>query len=345
MFGFFRLALAFNVVAYHIADVPAIGKYAVYSFFILSGFLMTTIMKNTYGYTLTGLKRYSLNRFLRLYPIYWALLALSFFLFLILGFEFTSSFHPKITLPQTMLDVLANVFFIYPRFHPVEFPVRLAPATWALTIELFFYFLIGIGISKNKFITYIWFGGSVLYVIYQAVFYKAFVSGYGTFLSASLPFSIGAMIYYYKEEIYNILKRIKFYMLIILLLYVANLMVSVYSGIYFPSSHWKVELIGTYLNLALSTFLIIVLLFDGKKYCSRSMDKFLGDLSYPVYIFHITAGVIASWLIFGTVEKGLNANGVVIFITASFITIAVSICVNFFINKKIERKRNLIKAG
>lgn len=345
MFGFFRLALAFNVVAYHIAGIPTIGKYAVYSFFILSGFLMTTIMKKTYGYTLVGFKRYFLNRFLRLYPIYWVLLIISFFLFLIIGFDFASSYHHKITLPQTTLDVIANIFFIYPEYRPVEYAVRLAPATWALTIELFFYFLIGLGISKTKSNTCLWFGFSILYVLYKIVFLNIFITGYGTILSASLPFSIGAMLYYYQKEIYNLLKKIRYYIPIFLLLFVINLIIPVYSGIYVPDSHWKVELIGAYLNLALSSFLITILLFDGDKYFNKKVDRFLGDLSYPVYIFHITGAVTASWLIFGTVEKGLNANGFITFIIASVITIAVSIIVNHVLNKRIESKRNLVKAG
>ena len=61
MFGVFRLILAFNVVAFHIAGIPTIGRYAVYSFFILSGFLMATIMHKTYGYDVQGLKKYALN--------------------------------------------------------------------------------------------------------------------------------------------------------------------------------------------------------------------------------------------------------------------------------------------
>lgn len=48
------MLLAFEVVVFHLLSVPIIGRYAVMSFFVLSGFLMTTIMHQTYGYTLKG---------------------------------------------------------------------------------------------------------------------------------------------------------------------------------------------------------------------------------------------------------------------------------------------------
>ena len=53
--GIYRFLLALNVVIFHLLDVPAIGPFAVFSFFVLSGFLMTLIMKETYGYSLSGL--------------------------------------------------------------------------------------------------------------------------------------------------------------------------------------------------------------------------------------------------------------------------------------------------
>jgi peptidoglycan/LPS O-acetylase OafA/YrhL len=69
LFGIFRFTLALNVMIFHVMAIKVIGPYAVYSFFILSGFLMTTIMKNTYGYTVSGFKSYAYNRLLRIFPI------------------------------------------------------------------------------------------------------------------------------------------------------------------------------------------------------------------------------------------------------------------------------------
>jgi peptidoglycan/LPS O-acetylase OafA/YrhL len=43
MFGSYRTFLAVLVIANHIGGISEIGRYAVYGFFVLSGYLMTYI--------------------------------------------------------------------------------------------------------------------------------------------------------------------------------------------------------------------------------------------------------------------------------------------------------------
>lgn len=71
MFGTYRTLLAVMVIFLHLGGMPVIGGYAVFGFYILSGYLMTLIMHKNYGYTRDGVARYAINRFLRIYPIYW----------------------------------------------------------------------------------------------------------------------------------------------------------------------------------------------------------------------------------------------------------------------------------
>ena len=72
MFGTYRILLALTVVFVHFTQIADLsGLYAVFGFFVLSGYLMTLIMNETYGYTAAGIGAYALNRFLRIYPIYW----------------------------------------------------------------------------------------------------------------------------------------------------------------------------------------------------------------------------------------------------------------------------------
>ena len=51
MFGTYRTLLALMIVALHLGGVPVIGGYAVFGFYILSGYLMTLIMQTSYGYS------------------------------------------------------------------------------------------------------------------------------------------------------------------------------------------------------------------------------------------------------------------------------------------------------
>lgn len=70
MFGFYRVYLALLVVAHHLGGLTGLGSYAVFGFYMLSGYLMTFIMCRNYHHTTTGFLKYSLNRFLRIYPTY-----------------------------------------------------------------------------------------------------------------------------------------------------------------------------------------------------------------------------------------------------------------------------------
>src|SRR5450631_1869306 len=75
MFGMFRVLLALAVVMNHtISWVTGIGIVAVYCFFLLSGFLLMT---GVYADRPTD---FFLNRFLRLYPMYWGALIITFLL-------------------------------------------------------------------------------------------------------------------------------------------------------------------------------------------------------------------------------------------------------------------------
>lgn len=78
MFGILRTILAINVVLLHVFSVPTLGNYSVSFFFVLSGFLMTYIMHETYGFDLKGVKYFWLNRILRLYPIYLIIILITF---------------------------------------------------------------------------------------------------------------------------------------------------------------------------------------------------------------------------------------------------------------------------
>ncbi|MGI9284680.1 MAG: acyltransferase family protein [Pseudomonadales bacterium] len=342
MFGTFRLALAFNVVAYHILGLPSIGPFAVYTFFILSGFLMTTIMQNTYGYRWSGLQKYALNRFLRLYPIYWVLVIFTIVIVNYVGQDFAQEFHKKMQLPNDIVAVIANLTMIYPDFNPVNFPTRLAPATWALTIELFFYFFIGIGISRNKYLTIVWFSVSVIYILFDNINSSSVRIGYGSILTGSLPFSMGAMIYYFKEEIRRITSN---HISLITAMYITNLVFTCASGLLLPEQHWKINLLGTYLNLILSGCVIVILYYDGIKAIPKHIDQKMGDLSYPVYVFHFSGACLAVWLLPGEPTRGLGVEGAAVFLVGSLITIFVSLVVNKHVNVQIEKIRNKIRAN
>jgi peptidoglycan/LPS O-acetylase OafA/YrhL len=74
--GVLRLSLALAVVLTHVGynGIMISGDLAVKIFFMISGFYMALILMGKYGFSSSGLKKFFLNRFLRLYPTYYAAL-------------------------------------------------------------------------------------------------------------------------------------------------------------------------------------------------------------------------------------------------------------------------------
>ncbi len=126
------------MVLAHLISVPIIGRYAVMSFFVLSGFLMTTIMHQTYGYTWRGRSTYAFNRMLRLYPNFWFAIFISLLLIAIFGGSVVQDYKPEMHLPRTLCQWFENFSMLYLDWVPLFVTPRLAPPTWALTTEILF---------------------------------------------------------------------------------------------------------------------------------------------------------------------------------------------------------------
>jgi len=109
---------------------------------MISGYLMTLIMHESYGYTWFGRWSFALNRVLRLYPQYWASALLSVLLIAFVGAEAVAHYHASMVLPDSYLSYVFNVSMFFPGWHPNDVSPRLVPPTWALTVEICFYALI-----------------------------------------------------------------------------------------------------------------------------------------------------------------------------------------------------------
>ncbi len=271
MFGTYRTLLAVMVIFLHLGGIPVLGAYAVFGFYILSGYLMTFIMHQNYGYTHTGRMRYALNRILRIYPIYWLSCVFSLFLITLFGQNYTSVFHPSIYSPADIESLLRNIFLFFPgREEP-----RLTPPSWALTVEIFFYICIGLGLSKNKQITKYWFSISLAYTAVINIIGFEWADRYYSIAAASLPFSTGAIIFHYRENLKQINIRL------------VDKFLHPYILISLMAINWLVGfLLGTlrganfYINYFLCTIMLIAL-FDRKTlpFITRKFDKLLGDFS------------------------------------------------------------------
>jgi len=326
MFGIFRTALATFVVLEHLGTAPYLGTYAVFGFYILSGYLMTRIMQKTYGYTLRGLGKYFTNRFLRIYPIYWVSILLSFFLIYLTSEELTRSVNTYLYYPTSSIDFLSNVFIT---FTPDSEP-RLTPPAWALTTELFFYILIALGISKNIKLTALWLLASLFYTIYLVYVNASFSYRYFTISAASLPFSIGAMIFFVQQK-FRIKKPLNLSLAITTIIFLNYLL-----NLNYQTSHTY----GFYFNLTLCALLIFCLTEVKPNYIR--IDKSIGNLSYPIYLIHYQCGIIAFQLLY-LFDLKYNKGDFIFFTTSIIITLILAYIISTTVEQKIETIRNKIR--
>lgn len=286
MFGTYRTLLALMVVTQHLAGVHVLGAYAVFGFYILSGYLMTSIMHNNYGYSFAGVSSYALNRFLRIYPMYWVSILCSVLLILLLNNKDIAAYHEAMFIPRTAYEYFRNIFLFFPS---LESP-RLTPSAWALTVELCFYALIGLGLSKNKILVVCWFALSLAYHLVANVLNWGWNNIYFSIPAASLPFATGAFIFHYKNTLLDSLKCdseiVRWF-----------LPVGVFALILI--NWWLGDLTGYlrsicfYSNYAFCSFMILLLSNkNALSFIPKKVDKWIGNLSFPIYVIHYQVGLM-----------------------------------------------------
>jgi peptidoglycan/LPS O-acetylase OafA/YrhL len=217
---------------------------------------------------------------------------------------------------------------------------RLVPQSWALTVELFFYLLICLGISKTLIQVKIWLVLSVGYVIASYVAGWSFQERYFPLGAASLPFAIGAAIYFLSKirpvnELYSKLSVTSLHLFILML---ANCLV------WMKINRW-VE-VGFYLNVLIFSFLVYSIA-TGQEILNvnRKVDKWIGDFSYPIYLLHWQCGLLVSYLIFGESFYEVSFHSVSSLIGSIVLVFILSFVSILTIDKPIERVRTTIKAN
>ena len=319
MFGLYRTLLALLVVGHHLtgSTLPG-GQYAVHGFFILSGYLMTLIMHESYGYTASGRLAFAGNRALRLYPSWFVVVLLAA---LILSLFAGPPFRASMDIPQSLSGWVQNLTLVFADPMPNQVRPRLSPATWALTIELFYYALICFGISRSRLSTWIWFALGAAYHLAIAILGARHGYAYFHILSGSLPFSIGALMFHYRFKL------------------------PAWPG-------WLVAIGGTLLVMQLSrgsvfapTFYanlivnaaIVALLIHATG--DRNRDRLVGDFSYHIYILHWPVALaVYTWMGYSGPDPAMPP----LFLTV-LACLLISLALTRLVDRPVERWRKRLR--
>src|SRR3954452_5762425 len=103
-----RYILALIVALTHLQPlgIGRPGSIAVFAFYTLSGYLMTRVLNERYGFSARGTVAFLVNRVLRLWPAYLAVLGLTLIALLFLPL---SNFYFLIRMPTSLADIVTNL--------------------------------------------------------------------------------------------------------------------------------------------------------------------------------------------------------------------------------------------
>lgn len=276
-FGTCRLILAALVAMSHLWDgmIHGYAAYAVWAFYVLSGFLMTLILSTKYGFDGAGLRTYAVNRFMRIFPLYWlaAATGLATLWYAARQGIALQQLNGEFYWPQSREQWL-HVVTLFPGFERGGLPV---PVSNALAIEVGYYMLMPL-MARSR--STAWFAAAVGIMIHLqlGITGDTFAQRYATFLPCMLPFAAGALVCHYREA----LSRFSMPWLSTLVWLLHGLL-----WLALPDWPWTW---GLYASLLLSSWMVVSLY--GQR--AGAVDRMLGDMSYPVYLIHTT---VAAWFV------------------------------------------------
>lgn len=332
-FGIYRYVLACMVIMTHTGPhaYARLGNYAVFGFYILSGYVMSFILHNHYLKQSDGLRKYAINRFLRIFPIYWAVMLAS--LFLVLAFPGQSNdMVPFYNLPEDPRDWIWNIITIG-MSDPLTGALNqfaLVPGSWSLGIEILFWAMIPTLLQNEKarrrltIFAIVYTLLAALLCMYSGSLVKP-VQYFNAF-AAALPFTTGVWLFLRKVRGRPPLPKALGVAAILIL---PALM---WTAPFFYSDPYAIGFYGAFLiNMALVTFLSQVDSSRLPQFIAR-LDEMLGNIAYPMYLVQVPtafvlyllepslgirdypiffatliASTLLSWLLYRLVDVRINA--------------------------------------
>lgn len=309
--GAFRFMLALFVAVSHLNEgmIHGPAAYAVWGFYLLSGYLMTLILHEKYGFSLSGLRFYFINRALRIYPAYFFALLMG--IIALMGLTrigvSTNQFNPSFYLPVNWTN-WAHVITLMPFIPYSGLPVS---TSHALSLEIGMYLLSPL-ICKTRSTAILCIILSILANLQIGIHGSTFATRYATFLPCLMAFGSGSLLFHLKDGLAVI--RMPFVSLMTWFSYC-------YIWFFFPAWPWK---FGIYISLLLSAWVVISL-----SNIKNKIDDLSGDLSYPIYLLHV---VIAS-IVGGAFN--LQSRSPVFCTISVILTIGTSFAVSKYIEKPL----------
>jgi peptidoglycan/LPS O-acetylase OafA/YrhL len=338
MLGITRFYLALAVVVTHLYGGWG-GVLAVYCFYILSGFLITRVLHETYRFSFA---RFALNRFLRLFPMYFLVAGATAVMLLIIPDLRTGAWLWS----GSAWDGMANLFLLPMAFlGPAEF--RLVPPTWSVGVELANYFLLWVLLARRSQTALIGLALGLAAHFLTWWLRMPWVYRYGPIYASVLPFALGALAYFACTGLFCRLKSNsdiehsrRWFFAAIAMMFLVFILIARFQF----TSHVETQVFPWYFyGVQLAIFIGIITnerytLVSKDNVSLRKIDRVLGDLAYPVFLVHILIGRLVGHVL------DLKAGLTLLLVSLPLILMA-SVALAKMQDRWVEQFRNRVRAA
>lgn len=325
--GLFRFLLAFIVVIYHSVDFLTLGHYAVYVFFMLSGYWIFRMYNEKYSTYKNSYYVYICSRLGRLMPLYWLILLVSLMIYTIPAIS-----QRLAGLEGQGLNIAAFNFLV---LGLANSPHQFIGTAWSLDIEIQFYIIapLLLLLCRKGFGWPLFLAGSVLSLL---LLYNHYTSEN---LMVYLPyFVIGGLIYHFNIQATRNFAIISLFLLLAILC--MNYIVPALRTDYLLNR--KAYLLGfNYregLNVILAILTIPFLAINVRQVSKKEMaeaEQIWSSMSYVIYLLH--------WpllLIYSVCVTGVGGKTKVIYLSIFYIIcIGLSFLIAKYIDARFEKRR------
>ncbi|MFJ9534502.1 acyltransferase family protein [Herbaspirillum sp. NPDC101396] len=279
--GTLRLLLAFGVVASHthgyiFSRYPDTGIIAVVTFFFISGYLIPAAFQTHYtnGSVLIRIRNYLVNRLLRIYPIYWIAGTLALAVIILKGQTANYDLSIK-SLVQNALLLGLNQETLWHN------DTKLIGPAWTLDIEMQFYLLTPMLVLLRQQLPRFFFW-LVCGVSFAGVVLLIKPVGSSSIDRSIFPyfifFCLGMLAYEQRKRIPGFVRSCTWRVLLITFGLAAMFVASRPE-----QTQW------------LLASLMLLLTLPLLPQPSSRKDRYLGDLSYPVFVLHSPLIILNIW--------------------------------------------------
>ncbi|KPH11464.1 acyltransferase [Chryseobacterium sp. ERMR1:04] len=268
--------------------IENLGENGVYLFFVLSGFLITYLLISEKEKNNTiNLKKFYLRRILRIWPLYYLIVLISFTLIPLFAhsftiFSITPNWYDKIMDPSnySLKTILLYILFLPNLALKTGKIVVGASQSWSVGVEEQFYILWPLIVSFFRKNLLVWVFGLILFTfIITNVKFPQSLLGH---ITSIIPFEFMAIGgiggYYYSKypEIITKYTKSKFIYLTTALLICFLISTPIFK-------HYIQSLISGFLFLLL---IIISINQSNRSVFTNRSFSFLGNISYGIYMYH-----------------------------------------------------------